>query len=269
MSFFERRLRKLRKSSSDHPLPSFKTRTIWYDSFKLKFGIHSHDLISRKPLKVLPEFGTSTSLDGCYLDRPVFPPGVTLAFPLNRHDLPKFYLNPYGQYRLYRPNCIIDSPTFIHEVEVKYPRKLFQKDILWVVIHRSEKDIKQDFEKRAKELKKEMEKGGMTAVYSKEILMDYEIYYESAKEFIQYLRKRFKVIPKVPITPFRTLVRKIAPTVYETYHKIVLTKNTMERYKIIEELARPLHLAIAEAYGIDYEKVKEETVRHIKIMRRR
>ena len=92
---FREKMEGLRREN--YPLPQFKTRTIHFGEI-FDWGPHSRSLTEGDPLPPGREYGTSMSLDGCYLDDPWGPPGMTLAFPLKPGvDQPKFYLYPYGQ----------------------------------------------------------------------------------------------------------------------------------------------------------------------------
>jgi hypothetical protein len=232
------------------PLPTFKTRTIHYDEWEMKFWI------LEDPQR---EFGTSTSLEGCYLASPAFNPGVTVAFPLDsENDLPKFYLNPLGQ--LPQKKYILDSPVFIREVEVKYPRKLPLAQVSWAVLHIDENAINTELQKAI-----EQSKGSM---WEQELTSDYTYRADIAKDFLSWIRANFKVILAVPQSEFRRSAIQLAQQVYDLYktlsikhykHEITLSELVQQ----IEIVTRPLHESIAKVYGLDYATISKTTFQHI------
>lgn len=261
--------KEFRTVSEIAPLPQFKTRTIHYDSIVGTFGPHSYDLVMGRDLeRHTIEFGTSMSFDGVYVDNPAFGLGITLGFPLDKNDMPKFYFSPYGQLKIYPEQdgftqaSLIDSVRFIREAEVKYPMDLKQSDIMWAVLHVDENDIDKRLEKEERlERRKDREWGG-----------DYSITMararaESAKELIGYVREHFTILPEVPITPFRQYMRKRSTKIYELsdeFHGRGL--KGIDIASAMEKVTEPISRAIAKKYGIKYEDVKEQGFHHIKTM---
>ncbi len=254
--------KKFRTVSEIAPLPQFKTRTIHYDNINGTFGPHSHDLVMGRDLRPHTiEFGTSMSFDGVYIDNPAFGLGLTLGFPLDKNDMPKFYFNPYGQYKIYpeqngfTQTSLIDSAQFIREAEVKYPANLKQSDIMWVVLHVDENDIDKWLEER---LESDRSEWGKELDWARA---------ESAKELIGYVRKQFTVLPKVPVSPFRQYMRKRSTKIREL--SIELNRKGLSPIDIastLERVTEPISRAIAKKYGMKYEDVKEQGFHYIKTM---
>lgn len=255
--------------------PTFKTRSVWYDSFGIRFGPHAESLKTGK-LEQLPEFGTSTSLDGCYLDLGLHQ-GFTMILPIDLPiDLPKFYLNPYGQYKVYvgHKEIILDSSSFIHEVEVKYPKTINTSNILAMIIHVNKENLERDFEKKKKLWEQEKYENWQEGW--KESLIEHDrMYFLIAKEIIDYIEGHFIVLDDIPITPFRETARKIVAEVqkvkekerikdFDEYLKIPIAERAMKEFRQIEEISRELHKLIAYTYRINYDKVVLKTEEHLK-----
>jgi hypothetical protein len=237
-------------------LPSFKTRTIHYDEEDIKFWIFED------PGR---EYGTSTSLDGCYIASPAFPIGVTVAFPLELdRDLPKFYLNFLGQAKFYlnflgqelKGRYMLDSPAFIREVEVKYPYKLPLDKALWAVLHVDEQQIKRDLSKQLEFY----EKHGLESLISRT-----KGYAEIALDFIQNVRNEFTVIPTIPETSFRKAAIPLVQQVYDLYKTLGIKHfqrevTYLEMFDQLEHAARPFHKRIAQIYQLDYDIITQEVL---------
>lgn len=248
---------------------TFKTRTIHYDDFNISFGPHGNE-IEKGELSRHPEYGTSMSLDGAYLDYTAFKPGISLLFPLEPEtDLPKFYLNPFGQYTGHR--YMLDSPTFIRECEVKYPDILYTKNCIGVVIHIGHKEIDRDLE-RAKErwAKPSPETPEeRRAEFARSLTEKSKWYAKYAHEIVSYIEQHFRVLPEMPITNFRLMVRRVTPQVLDyrtgpTYPTI--SKDLLQWRKWFDGLVKisePYHRAVAKAYGLSYKSITEFTWEHI------
>jgi hypothetical protein len=179
--------------------------------------------------------------------------------PLNlEYDLPKFYLNPFGVLESWirGRKYLLDGPLFIREVEVKYPLPIYPSEIYAVVIHADEKKIEEDCKNRLEEIKPGSD-------WEKELKEHYKYYAEDAKNFIARLRKRYKILPEVPVTEFRKMAREVTRKVFEYYeeHRI----RSIEDFDIIEEMSRRLHKAIAYAYKLDYDRIVEDTRSYVEV----
>jgi hypothetical protein len=228
-------------------LPTFKTRTIHYDEFEMKFWVFEDPS---------QEFGTSTSLDGCYLERPYFPPGVTVAFPIDlENDKPKFYLSSEGL--LDYPTYLIDTPQFIREVEVKYPLKLPIDKALWAVLHVNEGTIDHRLQERIKPYKGSRFEQSDTSTA--------EYIANTAKKFLSWIREKIQVIPIIPITPFHSFAVSLTNEVHSLYGQLLREKSLgkitrLQMMRRIERKARPLHQTIATVYGLDYTLIKNQAL---------
>jgi len=256
--------KEFRTVSEIAPLPQFKTRTIHYDNINGTFGPHSYDLVMGRDLRPHTiEFGISMSFDGVYTDNPAFGLGLTLGFPLDKNDMPKFYFNPFGQHMIYPEQdgftqaSLIDSAQFIREAEVKYPMDLKQSDIMWAVLHVDENDIDKWLEERLKSHKgsewgKELDRARA----------------ESAKELITYVKEHFTILPEVPISPFRQYMRKRSTKIRELGNELNRKEglSPIDIASTLERVTEPISRAIAKKYGIKYEDVKEQGFQYIKMM---
>lgn len=249
--------------------PSFKVRTIHYDDFNIKFGPHGEE-IEKGILSRHPEYGTSMSLDGAYLDYPAFTPGISLFFPLEPSiDLPKFYLNPFGQYVM--SGYMLDSPTFVRECEIKYPRDLDLKNCTGAVLHVNHQKIEEDL-KRAKErwAKPSPETPvERQAEFARTLTERSEWYAKWAHETVSYIEQHFHVLSEVPATKFRRMTRDATPRVksYRISPSYPTISKDLTEWQVwfngLVEVSRPYHEAVAKAYSLSYRDICESAWKHI------
>lgn len=212
------------------PCPSFKTRTIHF-GYGYIFGNHGNSLLYTDPLYAIrEEFGTSMSLDGFYLERPCFRPGITLGFPLEQNkDIPKFYINQFGQKQIAR-NILLDSTTFIHEAEIKYPYELDQNTILWAVIHLDKKEMEKEATKQ----------DGL-----------WKLQAEHSLKVIEAVEDRFRILEKVPETDFKIRMREFYPAP-KNWFKENCSGNYVEIFEHLEKMVKPYNKMLCSVYKIDY-----------------
>lgn len=249
--------------------PTFKVRTIHYNDFNIDFGPHGSELETGE-LGRHPEYGTSMSLDGCYLDYPYFNPGISLLFPLEPSmDLPKFYLNPFGQYVV--TGYMLDSPTFVRECEVKYPATLYTRNCTGAVIHVGHSKIDDDLE----EAKRRWAKPAVgvspetSARYTRELTQKSEWYAKYAHEIVSYVERHFRILPGIPVTSFRSMAGEVTPKIIE-YRTLVKEPGLREDESYwrewldgLVEVSRPYHEAVAKAYNLSYVEIVNFAWGHI------
>lgn len=252
--------------------PTSKVRTIHYDDFKIDFGPHGGELETGE-LRRHPEYGTSMSLDGCYLDYPYFKPGLSLLFPLEPSiDLPKFYLNPFGQ--LVSRGYMLDSPTFIRECEVKYPGTLYTRNCTGVVIHIGHKKIDEDLERARERWAKPSPETPpeFRERYARELTERSEWYANEAHRVISYVEQHFRILPEVPVTDFRLMAQRVTPRIYDCKYSPSMKADEVSWrvwFDSLVEVSGPYHEAVARAYNLSYPSITDFAWQHIEFMLRK
>lgn len=235
-------------TSSDVPLPQFKTKTFPWDKVDLAFKTTGGSLTMNtieSPGGRGVERGSSFSLDGAYNDhRQLTPDGykdyVTLIYELDREkDMPFFYINPIASKdptQVGGRDIVLEGPSRLGEAEVAVKSELDPKDAVGAVITIDEEQIKEHGEERKEGL-------------NRPELLDEQI--DASISNVELIKSEFTQLNKVPETDFRKAVREAVDRVHDIRY------NGDGEWNKIEKEAREIHTAIADSYGIDYNSVLE------------
>ena len=239
--------------------PSFKTRTVPFDNFKLK-AVQHLNIDSEYILKPYGRYHTSTSFDGCYSiyeRRFVYTMLIRLDSP---EYTPIFYIYPYGQYKTYIDNkpVVFDYPYLVLEAEAIVDKPIRADDVFGVVIHIDEKAITERYEELYHEFCKERD-------YRCRLL---EYNYETIIKELDWLKSNYKVYNKIPETDFNRDIK----IVYDIERKLARArldkKITMIDYMIeYTKVYAPFIKGICEVYDINYENVIKAAInRHFEFV---
>jgi len=231
---------------SDVPLPQFKTKTFEWSKIDLRFqttgGSLTMDTIESPGGRGV-ERGSSFSLDGAYNDhRQLTPDGykdyVTLIYELDRDkDMPFFYINPIlskDPMKVDGRNIVLEGPTRLGEAEVAVKSELDPKDAVGAVITIDNETIKKQGEERIQSM-------------SRPRFMEEQL--NATLEKVDLIRSEFTQLEKVPQTEFRREVKEAV--------EVIDNINRRDDWHNIEKETRGIHTAIADSYGIEYDKVVE------------
>ena len=151
---------------------------------------------------------------------------------------------------------ILDSPDFFREIEVKYPYDLYGKNVMYVVIHVDEDEIDTLLKKKIRSIKEE---GSM---WEKELIKDATLHAEYAKEYLSSIRQTFEVLPDVPITIFRQIVRDTIPKVKDVSKNKPKLEEPIdvhrEWFEKLVKVTEKVHKRIAERYNLSYDDIVKD-----------